>query len=137
MGYARSCARRAEEDQALADDVVRLLEERGHACWIAHRNIPPGTQSWAGPIVAAIANSRVVLILVTTYSVASKQVLREVTVADDENIPLIPACIDKVPLSEDFRYFFSSPQRLELDDLPHDQIVQRIGSAVERHLART
>lgn len=125
----------AEEDLPLADEVVQLLEGRGHHCWIAHRNIPPGTQSWAGPIVAAIADSKVVLILVTPYSVASKQVLREVTVADDENIPLIPVCLDNVSLSKDFRYFFASAQRLEIADTPRQQTLQMIGNAVERQLA--
>lgn len=125
----------AEEDRALADQVVQLLEDRGQSCWVAHRDIPAGTRSWAGPIVAAIANSRLVVVLVTDHSVSSKQILREVTVADDENIPLIPVCIDNVPLSQDLKYFFASAQRLELANMPRQQTVQMIGTAVERHLA--
>src|SRR5262249_43034391 len=80
----------AEQDRRGADEIVRVLEGDGHSCWIAHRNIPAGTPSWAGAVVAAIANSRIVIVLVTGHSLVSKQVLREVTVADDENIPLIP-----------------------------------------------
>lgn len=125
----------ADEDRPLADQVVKCLEDRGHTCWVSYRDIPPGTGSWAGPIVAAIANSALVVVIVTEFSVASKQVLREVTVADDENIPLMPACLEDISLSGDLRYFFASSQRLELAKMTREQTAHTIGTAVERHLA--
>jgi len=60
---------------------------RGHFCWIASRDIPPGVPSWAEPIVTAIASSRLVLVLLTKNSIPSVDVMREVTLAADEKIP--------------------------------------------------
>ena len=124
----------AKDDRALADKVVAVLERNGRACWIAHRNIPAGNQSWAGAIVEAIANSRIVIVVVTAKSIASKQVLREVTLADNESIPLLPLCLDRAPLSKDLKYFFASAQRLEAASIPWEQAVQVLNQAVENHL---
>ena len=114
---------------------MQVLEDEGHRCWIAHRDIPAGVPSWTRDIVAAIENSRVLVVLVTGHSISSKQVLREVTVADNENIPLIPLRFDNAPLSHDFRYFFASTQRLEMANMPWQQAVQLMGMAVKRQLS--
>lgn len=124
----------ASEDQPLADDVVRALEADGRACWIAHRDIPPGVPSWAAPIVTAIASSRLVLVLLTARSIPSMEVLREVTLAADEKIPLLPVSLDATALTPGLRYFFVAGQRLELARLAaHDQ-VRHIVPAVARSL---
>lgn len=122
------------EDRQLADQTVQLLESRGCNCWIAHRDIPAGTGSWAGPIVEAIANSRLFLVLVTKASVKSTQVLREVTLADAEKIPLMPVLVADVELSTDLRYFFTSAQRLEIPAQPIQKSADTIRAAVEKHL---
>lgn len=126
----------ASEDAAIADQIVGAIEESGRSCWIAHRNLTAGTPSWSGAIVGAIANSHVVVVLVSARSVTSKQVLREVTLADDEDIPLLPLCIDDTPLSKDLRYFFSSAQRLDAYRMPWDQALQQVVSSVAHTLSR-
>lgn len=124
----------ANEDQALADQVVAALEQAGPRCWIAHRDIPPGVPSWAEPIVTAIANSRLVLVLLTSHSIPSVEVMREVTLAADEKIPLLPVTLDATPLSPALRYFFVAGHRLDLAQAaPEDQIL-RILPAVRRQL---
>jgi len=67
------------KDGALVDKIVRALEIRGRIGWIAPRDIPPGSPSWAEPIVTAIAGSRLVLVLLTEKSMPSLDVMREVT----------------------------------------------------------
>lgn len=124
----------ANEDQALADQVVAALERAGPRCWIAHRDIPPGVPSWAEPIVTAIANSRLVLVLLTAHSIPSVEVMREVTLAADEKIPLLPVTLDATPLSPALRYFFVAGHRLDLAQAaPEDQVL-RILPAVQRQL---
>jgi TIR domain len=71
----------ASDDRALVERIVAALETERRRCRVAHRDIPPGVPAWAGPIVTAIANSRLVLVLLTMNSIPSIEVLREVTLA--------------------------------------------------------
>ena len=122
------------EDQARADDIVTMLEEDGRRCWISHRELVGGEDSWPGAVVGAIAASRVVVILVTQHSVKAKHVLREVTIADDENVPMLALCADKTPLSPDLKYFFTASQRLDVSDITWPQALTQLRGAVERRL---
>ena len=122
------------EDLSVAENIVSSLEAGGRRCWIAHRDIPPGVPSWAEPIVNAISHSRLLIVLLTQHSVSSIEVLREVTLAADEKIPLLPVSLDASPLSPALRYFFVAGQRLDLTRYsPGDQI-QKIAPAVDRQL---
>jgi hypothetical protein len=125
----------AVEDRDFADTVVRELEQRGRACWIAHRDIPPGVPSWAEPIVTAIARSRLMLVLLTSQSIDSVEVLREVTLADNEKIPLLPVSLDSSPMSPGLRYFFVAGQRLDVAGLRSADRLLKISTAVDRHLS--
>lgn len=124
----------ADENRSFADELVRLVEARGRRCWIAPRNIPPGSPSWAEPIVEAIAGSRLIVILLTADSIASRQVLREVTLADNEGIPMLPVQLDATPLSKSLKYFFAAGQRLELAATPPAAALQTIVPAIEQQL---
>lgn len=122
------------EDCAFVDEMVRALELLGRRCWIAHRDIPPGVPSWAEPIVTAIASSRLVLVLLTAHSIPSVEVMREVTLAADEKIPLLPVSLDATPLSPGLRYFFVAGQRLDLARSTPAEQVRSILPAVDRQL---
>jgi TIR domain len=110
--------------------MVQALETQGRRCWIAHRDIPPGVPSWAEPIVTAIAGSRLVLVLLSAHSIPSVEVLREVTIAADEKIPLLPVSLDATPLSPGLRYFFAAGQRLDLAQAAPAEQLRRILPAV-------
>jgi hypothetical protein len=56
-------------DKDFANDLVFALEKQQFGCWIAPRDIPEGAPSWAEPIVTAIANSRLVVVLLTLHSI--------------------------------------------------------------------
>lgn len=115
----------ASEDRSVVERVVQAIEAAAQPCWVAFRDIPAGDPAWAEPIVTAIAGSKLVLVLITEHAVGSIEVLREVTLAADEKIPLLPACLDATPLSPGLRYFFVAGQRLNLAGLPvEDQLAQ-------------
>jgi hypothetical protein len=127
----------SSKDSVFADEVVRALERRGRVCWIAPRDIPPGVPSWAEPIVTAIASSRLMLVLLTKNSIPSVDVMREVTLAADEKIPLLAVSLDAAPLSPSLRYYFVAGQRLDLARFAPGQQVRNILPAVERQLPST
>jgi hypothetical protein len=125
----------AKEDRALVERVVTALEETRLRCWVSYRDIPAGESSWAGAIAGAIATSRIVVIVVSRHAMASKQVLREVTIADNENIPFIPFCIDEEPLTNDFKYFFSTAQRLDAGKMSRSEALTMLSMTVRKHPA--
>ena len=119
-------------DEALVDRVVAAVEVDGRRCWVAHRDIPPAVVSWAAPIVTAISSSRLALILLTEHSIGSDEVLREVTIAADEKIPMLAVSLDATPLAPGLRYFFTAGQRVDLVGVAGVEQVTRIVSAVAR-----
>jgi hypothetical protein len=124
----------SSDDLTLADNVVAGLEAGGPRCWVAHRDLPPGVPSWAEPIVTAIATSRLMVVLLTANSVPSPEVLREVTLAADDKIPLLPVRLDATPLSPGLRYFFVPGHRLDLAGTQRSEQISKILPAVKRML---
>ncbi len=122
----------AKEDRAFVGTVVAAIEGIGFPCWVSYRDIPAGEPSWAGAIAGAVAQSRLVVVVVSQHAIASKQVLREVTIADDENIPFIPFCVDEAPLSYDFKYFFSTAQRLEAGQLSKSEALDLLMANIKQ-----
>jgi hypothetical protein len=126
----------AEADRDYVDELVETLERVGHNCWASHRELLGGEPSWAGAVAGAIATSKTVVVVVSRNSIASKQVLREITLADSENIPFVPFCIDDSPLSQDLKYFFATAQRLTVNRLPRATALDRLAAAVTACLER-
>ena len=85
--------------------------------------------------MTAIASSRLVLVLLTEHSIPSVEVLREVTLAADEKIPLLPVSLDATPLAPGLRYFFVAGQRLDLSAAASGERVRRILPVVDRQFA--
>ena len=120
----------SSEDRARVGEVLQAMELAGIRCWVSFRDLADGEPSWAGAIVGAIANSALMVVVVSKHAIGSRQVLREVTIADSENIPFLPYCIDATPLSNDFKYFFSAGQRLDAADIDRGDALARLVAAV-------
>jgi TIR domain len=121
-------------DSAFVDELVRVLESQGRRCWIAPRDIPHGVPSWSGAIATAIADSRLVIVVLTVHSIPSIQVIREVTLADNKKISMLPVSLDGTPLSPSLAYFFVASQRLDLAISTPAEQVQSILHVVKQHL---
>jgi hypothetical protein len=124
----------SNQDHDFVEAVVKKLEQAGLSCWVSYRDIPAGESSWAGFIVDAIAKSKVMVIIITEHSARSKQVLREITIADDENVAFIPFRLDKTPLPGRLKYFFSSAQQLDAGGLDTSQALDLLTTAVRKRL---
>src|SRR5450631_2758380 len=78
----------ASQDKAVADSVCQALENAGVACWIAPRNVVPG-ESYAGAIVHAIDDTKLLVLILSEQSASSKHILREVERASSKEHPVI------------------------------------------------
>ena len=83
------------EDKTVADAVCAILEGRGLRCWIAPRDIMPGAD-WGESIVRAIGESRLLLLVFSTNANRSKQIKREVEVAADSGVAIVPLRIEDI-----------------------------------------
>jgi len=100
------------QDKKVAETICAALEESGIQCWVAPRDVRPG-RSFPGEITRAIQQSKVMLLIFSQHSNSSEQVLREVQLAVDCRVPIIRLRIEDIPLSDDLRYYLSTPQYLD------------------------
>jgi TIR domain/Tetratricopeptide repeat len=78
----------ASKDAATANAVVAALESQGFKCWIAPRNVIPGSQ-YADGIVRAINGAKVVVLVLSESAIASPHVGKEIERASSKQRPII------------------------------------------------
>lgn len=119
----------AKEDRTAANAVCSVLEQKGIRCWIAPRDVRPGV-SYAGEIVNAIGQSRVLVLVFSAHSNSSPFVNREVERAVSRRIPIVPFRIEDVPLSADMELYISSTQWLDASTPPSEADLNTLAKAV-------
>jgi TolB-like protein/Tfp pilus assembly protein PilF len=122
----------ASHDAAVAQKVCSALETTGFPCWIAPRNVIPGTL-YADGIVHAIDDSSILVLILSEQSVASAHVGREIERAVSKRHPVVALRIDSAPLTAAFEYFLNQSQWIEGGG--SDAAIAQLVSAVGQHLA--
>jgi len=120
----------SSRDKAVADAACAALESRKIRCWIAPRDVPPG-QPWAGELVRAIDDSPVFVLVLSSESNRSIQVLREVERAVDREIPIIPLRVENVEPSGDMEFFIKTLHWLDALTPPLEAHLQRLCDSVQ------
>lgn len=123
----------SSHDQAAADAVCKALEADGVRCWIAPRDLAPGSQ-WGGSIVDAIEGCEAVLVLFSANANASPQVAREMELAVSKRKPLIPVRIRNEMPTADMQYFLGVSHWFNAFPEPIDRYLSDIVAAVRRVL---
>ena len=114
----------------VAMGLCQALEERDIACWIAPRDIAPGSP-WAESIVTGIGASRAMVALISRDAYRSEQMAHELERADSTGLPIIPVRLDDAPLEGQFQYYLGNKQWLDLNDGSTDNL-SRIVEAVRK-----
>jgi TolB-like protein/predicted Zn-dependent protease len=122
----------ASHDAAIAQKVCSALEKAGFPCWIAPRNVVPGTM-YADGIVHAIDESVILVLILSAQAVASAHVGREIERAVSKRHPVVALRIDAAPLTAAFEYFLNQSQWI--DGGGSDAAIAQLVSAVGQHLA--
>jgi hypothetical protein len=121
------------QDKKVAETICGALEQQGIPCWVAPRDVRPG-KSFPGEITRAIQQSKVMLLLFSRHSNSSEQVLREVQLAVDCRVPIIRLRMEDIPLSDDLRYYLSTPQYLDALTTPLTKHIPPLVAAVKELL---
>ena len=124
----------ASHDAAVAQKVCSALEAAGFPCWIAPRNVVPGSM-YADGIVHAIDESSVLVLILSGRAIASTHVGREIERAVSKRHPVVALRIDAAPLTAAFEYFLNQSQWIEAGTGNADAAIEKLVAAVGQHLA--
>lgn len=124
------------QNREVADAVCAALEKAAIRCWVAPRDVRPG-RSFPGEITRAIQQSKVMLLIFSSHSNNSEQVLREVQLATDSRLSLVRFRIEDVALTDDLRYFLSTPHWLDALTPPLSKHIARLEVAIKELLGQS
>jgi TIR domain len=125
----------AAEDKTAAEAVCNSLERRQIRCWIAPRDARPGLD-YADSIVDALDEAPVMVFVVSSRSIASPHVKREVEHAANTGTSVIPFRIEDVELSRGLRYFLGTVHWIDALTPPIDKQLEYLVDTVQYFLDR-
>jgi hypothetical protein len=105
----------SSKDQKVARTICTALENRGIACWISSRDVEPG-QNFQEQIVKAIRASKTMVLVFTANANNSNEIKKELALASQNNLVVIPVRIEDVTPNEAFAYEFATRQWIDLFD---------------------
>lgn len=120
----------SSKDRAVANMVCALLEERGHRCWIAPRDIVPGAE-WGESIIGGIKAATLFVLVFSQHANSSPQILREVERAVNHGLPIIPFRIEDVMPAGSMEYFMSVPHWFDALSPPVEDHIARLADVIE------
>jgi TolB-like protein/tetratricopeptide (TPR) repeat protein len=125
----------ASHDAPLAQEVCSALEAAGFLCWIAPRNVVPGTL-YAEGIVRAIDESAIVVLILSEQAIASAHVGKELERATSKRHPIIALRTDTAQLTPAFEYFLNESQWVDAGSARTGAAIAQLVGAVGQHLLR-
>jgi len=123
----------SHKDKAIADAICHYFENEGIKCWIAPRDITPGS-TWAGEITRAIPQCSVFLLIFSSHANDSDQVLREVELAVKSKLVIVPVKIEDIDLSDDMEYFLSTVHWIDVVNKKSEKYILYLAETVKDFL---
>jgi hypothetical protein len=120
------------KDKPVADAACAVLEAHKLRCWIAPRDLMPGSDKGEAT-ASAIDQSRVFVLIFSSAANASADVRREVERAVNRGIAVIPVRIEDVTPAKSLEYFISTPHWLDAFTPPLERHLLYLTHVV-RHL---
>ena len=102
----------SSEDAGKAREVCLFLEEHNVKCWIAPRDIKPGS-SYPAQILGAIRNSHILLLLASENTNSSEHVSNEIEIAFGNKKIIIPFMLADIKFSDEQLYFLARKQHID------------------------
>jgi len=123
----------ATSDKAIADAVCAKLESRYIRCWIAPRDVAPG-KAYADEIIGALNVCRMVVVLLSSESIASAHVASELERALHNGKAILPVRIEDVHPTGSLEYYLAGKHWLDALTPPMEAHLERVADAAGRLL---
>lgn len=120
----------AQQDKPIADAVCAKLESRNIRCWIAPRDVPPGSD-FPEAIIDGIEGGRVIVLIFSSHANNSPHVIRELTNAVNKGRIIIPFRIEDVVPSKSMEYLISVPHWLDAVTPPLEHHIEVLAKTIE------
>jgi hypothetical protein len=121
-------------DKPSADAACAVLESKGLRCWIAPRDILPGSD-WSESIVDAINSSKAMVLIFSRHAGDSPQIKREVELAVHRGLPIVPVRIEDVLPAGSLQYFLATQHWLDAFVPPLERHLENLAEALQLLLA--
>ena len=99
-------------DRGRIQELVTRLRGAGITVWIDEAGIE-GAAMWSEEIVSAINNSKVLILAVSANSTRSKNVVRELALASEDDKTILPVFLEPTEIPESMKYQLAGIQRVE------------------------
>ncbi len=109
----------SRHDAVTVHQLVTALEAEGHDVWIDTDDIR-GSERWRTSVATAIRESDVVLLVVSPAAMASSSVEREISVAAEDSLRIVPVVIETAPISVGLKYDLAGVQHVSFVDRPFE-----------------
>lgn len=103
----------SSQDAAVAMAIVDELERRNIRCWIAPRDIRPGT-NYAEELLYGITSCDAMIVLISANALNSTPVALEVERATNARKTIYPVRIERIELTGGLQFFLSLQHRIDL-----------------------
>jgi hypothetical protein len=121
----------ASKDKIVADAVCARLEAAGIRCWIAPRDIVPGT-SYGEAIIDAIHGAKVMVLVFSSSANASGHIPKEVERAVSNGVAILPFRIEDVAPGKSLDYFIGSVHWLDAMTPPMEHHLDNLAATVHK-----
>src|ERR1700733_14665834 len=121
----------ASKDKIVADAVCARLEAAGIRCWIAPRDILPGT-SYGEAIIDAIHGAKVMVLVFSSSANASGHIPKEVERAVSNGVAILPFRIEDVAPGKSLDYFIGSVHWLDAMTPPMEHHLDNLAATVHK-----
>ena len=125
----------AHQDRTVANAVCATLEGHGIRCWIAPRDILPGSD-WGEAIIDALQEAKAMVLVFSSGSNDSDQIKREVERAVHQGIAVVPFRIEDVLPNKTLEYFISTQHWLDALTPPLEDHLNHLAETITVLLAK-
>ena len=116
-------------NQHIADTICGRMEYGGLKCWYAPRDIAVG-EEWPAAIMKAIQGAKVFVLIYSANSNQSKQVIREVAAAVENECTIVPFRIDDTPMCGNLSYYLSGVHWMDASHISMEQSIENLYTRV-------
>ena len=120
----------SHKDKNVADAVCSIMEKNEIRCWMAPRDITPGVP-FAEAIIDGIKGSEVFVLIYSSNSNHSNQVIKEVDRAVHHGLAIIPLRLEDVPMSKQLEYYVSDVHWLDALTPPLENHIYKLCKVVQ------
>jgi hypothetical protein len=118
-------------DEQVAETVCDYLEKNNISCWMASRDVIAG-EDWVKEIVRAITRSKLIFLIFSSNSNESSQIEREINIASEKNIPILPFRVDNIEPSEGLIYYIGRRNWLNAFSPPLEKHLEHMLKSVRK-----